>query len=284
MTYDRLHPWLLRASWAALPFTAGPGLASALDGWAHPARAVATVGLWAGWGVVLVATLVPHPIGLTGLRIAAPAALAASAAAASALGSAWSVLVIVLAFAPTTGVWAVNGPAYPNERRFPLRMPGWLLIGPLPVAWALAVGGPAAGALLLAEQHWVAGVIVAALGVPLAVVLVRALHGLSRRWVVFVPAGLVVHDHLALDQPVLFLREMVETLGPAPAETDALDLTVGAPGLALELNLLEKVPMTLAARGRQRGESGASARLMFTPTRPGAVLAEARTRRLRVSV
>jgi hypothetical protein len=282
MSYDRLHPWLLRAAWAALPFTAGPGLASALAGWAHPARTVATIGLWAGWGVVLVATLVPHPIGLTALRMAAPAALAAAAAAASGVGAAWCVLVVVLAYAPSTGMWSVNGPAYPNERRFPLRVPGWLLIGPLPVAWALAVGAPTTGALLLGERHWVAGGVALALGVPIAVILVRALHGLSRRWVVFVPAGLVIHDHLALRDPVLFMREMIETVGPAPAGTDALDLTLGAPGLAVELVLLEKVPMTLAGRGRQRGESGASAQLMFTPTRPGAVLAEARTRRLRV--
>src|SRR5581483_9992809 len=157
MSFDRIHPWLLRAVWAALPFTAGPGLASALDGWAHPARTVATVGLWAGWGVVLVATLVPLPLGLTALRVGAPAALAASAAAASPVGAAWGVLVVVVAFLPATGLWCVNGTAYPNERRFPLRAPGWLLIGPLPIAWAVAVGGPVTGALLLAEKHWVAG-------------------------------------------------------------------------------------------------------------------------------
>lgn len=283
MSFDRILPWLLRVVWAALPFTAGPGLASALDGWAHPARTVASVGLWAGWGVALVATLVPLPVGLTALRVGAPAALAASAAAASPVGAAWGVLAVVVAFLPATGVWCVNGPAYPNERRFPLRAPGWLLIGPLPLAWAVAVGGPVAGALLLAEKHWVAGGVVLAVGLALAVVLARALHGLSRRWVVFVPAGLVVHDHLALRDPVLFMRELVETVGPAPADTDALDLTLGSPGLAVELVLLEKVPMTLAGRGRQKGEEGSSARLMFTPTRPGAVLAEARARRLRVA-
>ena len=282
MTFQRLHPWLLRAAWAALPFVAGPGLAHALDPWAHAARTVATVGLWAGWSVVFVATLVPHPVGLTALRAAAPCALAASAAAASPFGTAWAGLVVVLTYLPATGVWCVNGPAYPNERRFPLRLPGWLLMGPVVVAWGVAAGAPVAGALLLAERHWVAGAVVLGVGGPVAVVLLRALHGLSRRWVVFVPAGLVVHDHLALADPVLFMREMVETIGPAAADTNALDLTVGAPGLAVELILLEKVPMTLAGRGRRPGESGASARLMFTPTRPGAVLAEARARRLRV--
>jgi hypothetical protein len=257
-------------------------LAHALDPWSHPARTVATIGLWAGWSVVLVATLVPHPVGLTALRVAAPAALIASAVARSPLGTAWGVLVVVLVFLPTTGVWCVNGPAYPNERRFPLRVPGWLLIGPLAVAWAVAVGGPVAGALLLTDRHWVAGGLAMALGVPAAVVLLRAVHGLSRRWVVFVPAGVVVHDHLALAEPVLFMREMIESFGPAAADTDALDLTLSAPGLAVELILLEKVPMTRAGRGHQPGESGASARLMFTPTRPGTVLAEAKERRLRV--
>jgi hypothetical protein len=282
MTFERLHPWLLRAAWAALPFTAGPGLARALDPWDHPVRAVATIGLWAGWAVVLMATLVPHPVSLTAIRAAAPAAVVASAAARSPLAAASCVVVTVLAYLPATGLWCVNGPAYPNERRFPLRAPGWLLIGPLAVAWAVAVGLPVTGALLLADRHWVAGGIFLALGLPIAVVLLRALHGLSRRWVVFVPAGLVVHDHLALADPVLFMREMVETVGPAAADSDSLDLTLGAPGLALELTLLEKVPMVLAGRGRGRGEAGSSARLLFTPTRPGAVLAEARTRRLRV--
>jgi hypothetical protein len=112
-------------------------------------------------------------------------------------------------------------------------------------------------------------------------VLARALHGLSRRWIVFVPAGMVLHDPMALTEPVLFEKRVIETIRPAPADTDSLDLTQGAPGLALELILLEKVPMTLA-KPRRRGQPGASARLLFTPTRPGLVLREAATRRVRV--
>ncbi|MBV9042028.1 MAG: hypothetical protein JOZ68_13555, partial [Acidimicrobiia bacterium] len=78
----RAFPWLLRAWWAALPFTAGPGLADALRGAADPVRTLASVGLWTGWAAGLTATLVPHPVSLTALRVLAPAAVAAAVAAA----------------------------------------------------------------------------------------------------------------------------------------------------------------------------------------------------------
>ena len=69
---------------------------------------------------------------------------------------------------------------------------------------------------------------------------------------------------------------------PAPAGSDSLDLTQGALGLAVELVLLQKIDMTRVKPGRLAGEQGASARLLFTPTRPGQVLAEAGRRRVPV--
>jgi hypothetical protein len=285
MRLQRLFPWAVRAAWAVLPFTLGPALAAALDGRSRPVQAVASVALWAGWAVVVAATLVPRPLGLTALRIAAPAAAAAAVAATadhhgSALAVGTAAVVLALAFLPENGMLFANGAAYPNERRFPLRVPGPLLLGPLPLAWAVAIGVPAAGALLLATGRWVAGAVVLAAGLPVAALLLRALHGLSRRWLVFVPAGVVLHDPIGLADPVLFRRQLVEALRPAPADSDALDLTQQAPGLALELLLREKVPMVRQRPGRRGGEPGASARLLFTPTRPGAVLREARARRL----
>ena len=285
MRLQRLFPWMLRAAWAGLPFTVGPSLAAALDGRSRPVQVVASAGLWAAWAAVVAATLVPHPLGLTALRTAAPAALAAAVAAAvaghaSPLALGGAGLAVALAFLPETGVLFVNGPAYPGERRFPLRVPGPLALGVLPLSWALALGLPGAGALLLAAGRWVVGGLVLAVGLPVAVVLLRALHGLSRRWVVFVPAGVVLHDPLGLVDPVLFRRQVIQALRPAPAGTDSLDLTQRALGLALELVLTEKVPMTLVKPGSRLGEAGASARLVFTPTRPGAVLREAAARRL----
>jgi hypothetical protein len=281
-------PWLVRACWAVLAFSEGPTLSAALVGWSRAPRTVASVGLWVVWAVVLSASLVLHPIGLTALRMASPAAVVVGVWGAvvghhlAGLAIGTSVAALLLAFAPETGRVFVNGPAYPNERRYPLRVPGALLLGPLYLAWAIAVGAPAAGGLLLADRHWIAGGIVLLLSLPTAIVLTRALHGLSRRWIVFVPAGIVVHDPMTLADPVLFVRQLIETFGPAAADTDSLDLTQRSPGLALELILREKVDMTLVRAGRRGGEMGASARLLVTPSRPGAVLAEARARRIRV--
>src|SRR5947199_2679081 len=82
MSFQKVFPWLLRAAWVALPFTAGPAIEAAVRQHSTPVQVVAAVGLWGAWGLGLVATLVPHPIGLTALRIAAPATFAAAVAAA----------------------------------------------------------------------------------------------------------------------------------------------------------------------------------------------------------
>ena len=278
MRFPRPLPWALRAAWAVLPFTVGSALADALADRSRAVQVAASSLAWVAWAAVVVGTLVPHPVSLTAVRVAAPAALAAAAWTGSAVALVAAIVVVGIAFAAETAVHFVNGPAYPNERRFPLRPPGMLLFGPLEVAWASAVGLPVAGALLVAAGRVVLGVVVVAVGVPVAVVLLRAMHGLSRRWVVFVPAGLVLHDTMALADPVLFQRKVVEDMRLAPADTDSLDLTKGALGPAIELVLREKVPMVLTTPGRRGGEPGASARLLFSPTRPGAVLTEAATR------
>ncbi|MDP9070934.1 MAG: hypothetical protein M3N68_06575, partial [Actinomycetota bacterium] len=70
MHLQRLFPWAVRAAWAVLPFTLGPTLAAALEGCRRPVQVVASVTLWAARAVVVAATLVPRPLGLTALRIA----------------------------------------------------------------------------------------------------------------------------------------------------------------------------------------------------------------------
>jgi hypothetical protein len=192
---------------------------------------------------------------------------------------------VLAAFAPTTGEAFVNGSAYGDERRMPLRIPAAVAAGPVVLAWAAVVAPVVTGPLLLASEAWVAGAVVSAVGVPLAVLGARALHGLARRWLVFVPAGLVVHDPMALADPVLFTRTRIVRFGPAPADTDAMDLTRGALGLALELELVE--PTTVVPRPWPSGRTAAPppvevTRLLVAPTRPGAVLALAAERAVRV--
>lgn len=284
-------PWPTRSAWAALPIAVGPALGDALDGSTRSVAVTGAVLAWGAWAAVLVAVIIPRTVSLTALRIVAPAALVTAnwaaltggRGAADAVGVGWAAITLVVAFAPTTGDTFVNGSSYGDERRMPLRVPGALLLGPLPLTWAAATAAPVAVPLLAAADRWVAAVVLAAAGGPAAVVAVRALHGLSRRWVVFVPAGLVLHDLHAMIDPVLFPRRSIRRLGPAPADGDgALDLTQRALGLALELELIE--PAEVAPRRRDgRVETVPVERLLFTPTRPGALLAEATRRRIPVA-
>ena len=263
-----------------MPVVAGSAIADRLDGWETGARTAASVLLWGGWAVVAIATCVALPAALVVVRVGVAAAVVVCASA-RAPGVVAAIAAAAIAARPEAAEWFVNGPAYANERRYPLRAPGALVAGPLWIAGALVVVGPAGGVLLLAGGHYFAGAAVVLVGTALAIVAARSLFALTRRWVVFVPAGLVLHDPMTLADPVLFERGVVETLRAAPADTDSLDLTQSALGLALELVLLEKVPM-VRQTGRNQSEAGASARLLFTPTRPGRVLAEAAARRITV--
>lgn len=283
-------PWPARVTWALLPLTMGPSLGEALDDRSRSTMLTGSLLAWSAWSLVLIAVLVPRTVTLTALRITAPAALAAAmwaalsgepvASDAAAVG--WAALTLVAALAPTTGDCFVNGSSYGHERRMPLRVPGMLLVGPIQLAWIAAVGCPIGVPLLLASRQWVAGAALALVGAPAAAVAIRALHGLSRRWVVLVPAGLVLHDLHALIDPILFPRTQIRRLGPAPADGDgARDLTQRSLGLALEIELTQ--PVDIVPR-RPDGSISAEPvdRLLFAPTRPGAVLREAARRRIAV--
>jgi hypothetical protein len=286
-------PWALRAVWAALPVTLGPALGAALDPHSPAvARTGATLG-WALWAAGLLAVVIPRAVGLTFVRSAAPAALGAAVwAAADGAGDGAAIgavvvgaVLVLIAFAPVIGDWYVDASSYGDERRMPLRVPGALVWGPLPLTWAVVVVPIVAGPLLLAAEQWVWGGIVLAAGVPLVRFGARALHSLARRFVVFVPAGVVLHDHQAMLDAVLFPRRMVARLGPSAVreagEAEPTDLTHGSFGLALELDLLE--PLQVAPRtGRDAPQVVDVTAIRFTPTRPGAFLAEARARKLPV--
>ncbi|MEY2425874.1 MAG: hypothetical protein QOI61_1446 [Actinomycetota bacterium] len=274
-------PWVLRVAWAVLPLAMGPTLSDRLHEWDSSTRLAASAMLWVGWALVAIATCVALPACLAVVAVGVIAAVVIGA-----VGLAPGALVAVVAASAAANAetveWFVNGPAYANERRYPLRIPGPILVLPVWLAVAATVVGPAAAVMLVAGGDYIPGAVAAVVGGGAAVAGGRALYGLTQRWVVFVPAGLVLHDPMGLADPVLFERKLIESLHAAPADTDSLDLTGAALGLALEMVLTEKVPMVLA-KGRRNAESGASARLLFTPTRPGRVLHEAAARRIPVA-
>ena len=277
-------------AWASLVITAGPAAADALASWSSAPRAVASVGLWAAWGGVLLASFAPRPIGLTVLRVAAPVAVVLALTATPTAGPLKGLLAVAgtavaagLAFTPAVGYRFVNGAAYGDERRYPLRVPPALLLGPLPLAVALTAAGVLVGPLLLADGRYVAGVIALAVAVPVVRTAGRSLYSLSQRWAVLVPAGIVLKDPLTLVDPVLFPRERIASLRPLPFPTapaeDILDLRLGAVAGSLVLELTDEAPL-FCTRGRVRGGEAVKARrLAFSPRRPDTLLAEAATRK-----
>ncbi|HEY8057836.1 MAG TPA: hypothetical protein VID94_03755 [Acidimicrobiales bacterium] len=281
---------LLRALWLTLPLTVGPAIEDALSPTSTPVRAVAALGVWLGWAAVLLALLVPRIVSLTVLRVAIPALVAVTVAAAARGGVeavdlvavTVAALVVVVGFWPTVGADLVDGSSYGPERRLPLRMPPTIATALAPFAVVVLLAGASAGPLLLAAGQWVVGGLALIVGVGLAVLAARSLHALSRRFLVFVPGGVVVHDPMSLVEPILLAKASLAAIGPAPADTDAEDLTMGAGGLIMELRLQQPSDLLRRRPGRAPAEVVSTAAVLVAPTRAAAVLAEARERHLPV--
>lgn len=284
--------WILRMLWLVAPLTIGPALGSALDDRSDGVQAVGAITAWGMWVVVLVALLVPRATSLTVVRIGVPGALAAAVWAAAfdggddGVGSAVLAVVVAslatgTAFAPAVGDLFVNGSAYGAERRFALRCP--TAVAALAVAtWIAVAAGAITGPLLLGARQWALGALATAVGAVVVVAGARSLHGLARRWLVFVPSGLVVHDPLARPESVMAPRPLIIGLEPAREGSRGVDLTMGAPGLVLELVTSEPIPVTVREPGGDLATEEAT-RILFTPTRAAGVLAEAAARRVPVS-
>jgi len=281
--------WFLRTLWVLLPVLMGPSVADALHEMDPNPRSTASAVLWALWAVGLTATLVPLPLTLTALRLGGPAAAVLAvwsatgtdAAVHAGLGLATGALVGLAAFAAPVADHFVDGASYGDERRFLLRAPGPVALVLGPAATAVALAGTTIGPALLLDSRRTAGALATLAGMPLAAMAVRSLHRLARRWIVLVPAGFVLHDHLALAEPTLLQRAGLERLGAAPADGGAEDLTQHARGLAIEVRCRRPHDVLPAGR-RGRTEVRAIEAFLCSPARPDVVLAEAARRRLPV--
>ena len=305
----------------AVTAPSGGALPSVLYPESTGGRAAVTAGLWVVFVVVLAALFLPGARALTVVRIAVPAnaaaqlwALAAAAGTSAATVAAeWTAkagedattvrvaatgaaswtdppviaaalvglagaLVVLL---PAYGDAQVDAGSYGDERRFLLRPPGPILVALVVPMWAVAALGAGAGPLLLAGGRWRTGAAACAFGLPAAAVAAHALFRLARRWLVFVPSGVVVHDHLAVAQPLPLSRRGIASVGPAPAATAAADLTAQAFGMALELRLAGPVAASVVT-GRNRREERTVTAILVSPSRPAAVMATASRRGIKI--
>lgn len=266
--------------WAAQVFTLGPAIGDALDG---RSRAVQLMGLtvpWAVWGTVLLALLVPTTVSLTALRAGAPTAMVAAAVSWAGGATATNGIValasataaVAVAFSGDVGEVFVQGSAYGHERRLPLRPPGPVLVA-LPLVWALPVASLTAGLLGLAAGAWAWAAPVTAVGAALAVLAAPRLHRLSRRWLVLVPAGVVVHDHMLLAETAMFQKGELASASLALQGTEAANLTGTALGPVVEVRLRAMSTVVLAAPPRGQTRALHVQSVLLSPTRPGRALA-----------
>jgi hypothetical protein len=289
--------WLVRLAWASLPLTAGPAAGDALADWSTPPRTLAEAFLWAAWAISLVALFAPHPIGLTVLRVVAPSfvVLAAVVAATGTADAARAVVALVATVVaaglavvlPTVSFACANAVAYGDERRYPLRTPPVLWVGVLPLAPLLVAAGVVAGPLLLADGRVGAGIAASVVGLPVAGLAARSLHSLSRRWAVLVPAGLVLVDPMTLPDPVLFLRERIESLramqGREPVPASVVDLRLGARGGSAAMRLDRPTDFLQTRRGLRSSGATQGRELCFATVYTAELLATAAARRIRVA-
>jgi hypothetical protein len=283
--------WCTRAIWALLPVTTGTALGDATASWSTaPARCAAVI-LWAVWVAGLFAMFAPRPWGLTFLRVVAPCgfvcvlfSLTSTSIASAALALIGGGFAAMLALSAPIASATANARAYGDELRFLLRVPMPLLLGPIPIAVLLVGFGAAIGPLLLADGRYGVGALATVIGLAVAALIVRALHPLSCRWFVLVPAGVAIADPLTLTEPVLVRREQIASLrrtAKTALAQGALDLRLGTLAGSAQLALAEPVEF-----GRRRGRAKAE----IVPTRLVAVaivraddaLAAARTRRIKV--
>ncbi len=284
--------WGARLAWLAVALIGGRAVGDVVEGRSGAVAAVAVIGAWIGWAAGAVALVVPSVVTLTLLRAVVPGAIAVTVTVVLFGGGPDDGLLLglpaciaaLLVTSAEVGRPYLQASAYGDERRFGLRPPLGYLAACV-VTWVVWVAALIAAPLALAASVWAVAAPAALLAAGGALTLPRRWHQLTRRWLVFVPAGVVVHDPVVLDETLMVPRRRIvavapNELGPGTA-AGAADLTGPTPGLAVEIVLDEPARATLARRpGEGRGRPITASALLVSPTRPGAAINEARRRRL----
>ena len=273
--------WITRIAWilaALLPNS----LMTDVDRFRDRANVVLDVQGWTTWAVVLVALWVWHPIALTAARMVAP--LTAILMVARLDGAEWSPLPIIATlaalmaclfiFTAEFGADQVQAGAFGNERRFLLRLPAPLFL-PLVIGWTLFAAAVIAAPLIIVSVAWPIAIPVAALALVVLWFAPQRLHQLSKRWLVRVPAGWVVHDSVLLADNILVRTHELQSMSVAASGNEAFDLTGLTRGAALQIQLRDSATVRLtpfASRITKTLDVVHTKALLVAPTRATAPL------------
>ena len=201
---------------------------------------------WLLWTAVGASLLVPSPMSLTIVRIVVPLSVVVSFVASQPIAVFCSVVALIVCASPVVVDAMVQGGAYGDEKRFALRTPLPYVV-PAVLAWAMYTASLVGGSLLLAAEQYVIGAILTALGLFLSRTIPKRLHRLARRWLVLVPVGIVVHDHLVLHETIMSPSAKIMSVVRATDVGEAADLTGGIFGDRLTVTLTEADKVVMSA-------------------------------------
>jgi hypothetical protein len=215
-------------------------------------RTTMSVELWLLWALVALATWLHHPISLTIARCVVPVVVAhllvglpdSSFGVGNVFGAACALVALVLIYTSDYGSIHVQAGAYGDERRYLLRVPAPIVM-PLILGWGVMAVVVYITPLMLASEQYVVGGVGVVLSVGLLWQLPVRLHRLSRRWLVKVPAGWVVHDDVVLSENLLVKTYDVVSMQLALEGSEAIDLTGMTRGVPIEVQLREMTDVRL---------------------------------------
>ena len=283
--------WVLRVA-ALATGTTVPLLTDRLDTISTGASALASIALWTTWAIVLLCILVPSAVSLTAMRLVAPAHLAITVIlvvgalvdesdALTVLALVPTLVTTIVAMSADVGSNFVQSSAYGDEFRV-LLLPPVPFVIVLVVSWLIWIASLVVGSLALTREAWVAGGILVAVGVILGVILPRRFHRFSRRWLVVVPAGLVLHDHVVLAETAMFPRDSIRSVVVSRRGSEAADLSGRGRGTGVAVELLDFETVVLAATPNQPGGSALHVKTLWVrPSRPGRAISAWSRRRSR---
>jgi hypothetical protein len=272
--------WVLRVAWVSVATAVGLALGTALQQASSTARIVSSVAWWAAVGMVVVALVVPGPLSLTVARVLVPASIpvaviawmAGAGAARGIGGTALAAVATVVVLSAECAEALAQGSAYGHERRFPLRTPAAILPIAI-VTWLVWCAVLLAALVLVCQQRWVVGGALGALAVALTWLTLTRQHRLSNRWLVLLPAAVVVHDPLLLGETLMVPRANVTGAALATTDTQAADLSGPAAGVAVEVATRDAVTVVFPSSAEHPLGRAIHARaFLVCPSRPGRAL------------
>jgi hypothetical protein len=272
--------WGARVLWVATAVAGALSLSQASRHLTTVPHFILVTAWWLAMAAVLLALIVPGPTSLTITRVVAPVALpsviltwlgggpAATAATATALAAASAVLLSSAELAELL----VQGAAYGDERRLPLRTPAGVKVAAT-VVWAAWCASTLGAAAALWHRSWALAIFLALIAGALKLLTLTRMQRLSNRWLVLVPAGVVVHDPLVLGETLMVQRSNLRSAALALADTDAADITGPAAGMAIEIAVHEMVTAIFpASQEHPTGRAVHMAAFLVSPSRPGRAL------------